>query len=372
MDYQLLNTKSLPPQVAAFFEEELKMMRVTAFPPRSWPGIDPLLSHLIDKGELAIIDSWEPNAFASYLGSGHYFIGINAGLICAITDAVFFAFECPAVANEFFISPRPIKLRQPPNLLFLDYEFIPKLPKNARFSDVVCTITEHEERRRLAVHIIHFALAWVCLHERAHILQGHLDLANQATNTDSFLEYHELAHSTSSVLRESMLLRQTLELHADALAIAELCKRNTQPSIWETYTVDLLQTPAAVYRFSVFAAGIVMQILKKLETHFGFGEYHPPTGVRFMSMFNESTHEHPDAVDEIGYGLRECSVLPDEFPHILPPFEFFTETDHWDPSSSERNINQLDELIKILRTIRPELNLAIDRLRRKLERYGDI
>lgn len=184
-------------------------------------------------------------------------------------------------------------ITQTPELLFrkeqvktksilLDYSYLLNLPKDHSFNSSFSTKTPDSEIDFSLIWLLFdYALAFICLHERAHILRGHWDYLKKELNTYEINEllslkdlltdkkaihnFQKESTPTDGILLYSpdQLQRQALEADADYWAFLELIARNTQKSYEWVYNYPFIKENKDIIFLSSCAVSFVFLLSKQ-------------------------------------------------------------------------------------------------------------
>lgn len=157
---------------------------------------------------------------------------------------------------------------------FWNYEWITALPRDATHFDIFWAYPDIEIRRHLAIVLLDFAVAWLLLHERAHVLKGHLGfLRDHRQDFDTILHLVRFERYQNTIPADNSFPPYTIEqmdLHglefdADLQATRELVHRNLQESIFSIYPREVLTDTPAVLYYTGVAIGVVHLVLRLME-----------------------------------------------------------------------------------------------------------
>jgi hypothetical protein len=313
---------------------------------------DPLMGQFACHHSTMLADLGGPNAAAWKSRPNHYAICFTPEMLLALFElALLYSYILEKDTKTPVGASFPLTVRQD---AFVDYEFIlageTAIRTNndqATFHFLSCFTNRpnSNEYLTMAVVLFDFALAWICLHERAHIVQGHVDYVIQ-TQRDASL--HVLCEAPIFQLDALTLSatdiqhRKCLEMDADAAAANEVLSRSLQPSTWSLYNM----CPYPRNRDDAIIMTVVMviatlTILKKMELARGGSPLYPTaeerityTVVGLLAYANPvagqfhirssmgGKHVRPDDWKAIMRGCLEAKKLLDRLnTKHLPSFE---------------------------------------------------
>jgi len=238
-----------------------------------------------------------PNAVAEKLEAGEYRIGFTPEIIFALYEAaLLYAAVLEGDEKEPIGTAMPIRMREG---AFYDYDFIlggaATIHLDDKFrlniSSYFSNLPKRNDYKILARLLFDFALAWVCLHERAHILKGHVDYVRYA-QLGKLYESPVLEAGYLGFSEKESLYRRCLEMDADVTAAIDLLTRNTQPSIWTLYRVcPRPKNDEEAIILSVAMIIVAMAVLKKIEMTGGISPEYPTTEERIAySVLNLASY----------------------------------------------------------------------------------
>jgi len=168
------------------------------------------------------------------------------------------------------------------NTFFLDYSYLLNLSNDYDFNESFCTaVPESKNDFAFVWLLLDYALAFICLHERAHIFRGHWDYLKKDLNTVEITEVLSLKdilkkqsgirdvqkefNSTDIILAYTgeQLQRQALESDADHWAFIELIARNTQKSYEWVYDYPFIKSKKDIIFLSSCAVSFVFLLTKR-------------------------------------------------------------------------------------------------------------
>ncbi|MBI9069176.1 MAG: hypothetical protein JEZ09_17905 [Salinivirgaceae bacterium] len=171
------------------------------------------------------------------------------------------------------------------NTFLLDYSYLLNLPSDYAFNEAFCTEVPHSEIDFAFVWLLFdYALAFICLHERAHILRGHWDYLKNELNTveiNEILSLKDLLKKQSGIHNlqkefsptDNILVytgeqhqRQALESDADYWAFIELIARNTQKTYEWVYDYPFIKSKSDIIFLSSCAVSFVFLLSKRNQT----------------------------------------------------------------------------------------------------------
>ena len=168
------------------------------------------------------------------------------------------------------------------NTFLLDYSYLLDFSNDYLLNESFCTpVPDSETDFAFVWLLLDYALAFICLHERAHILRGHWDYLKKELLTDEITEVLSLKDilkkqtgipnlqkefkPTDDILAFTgeQLQRQALELDADYWAFIELIARNTQKSYEWVYDYPFIKSKKDIVFLSSCAVSFVFLLSKR-------------------------------------------------------------------------------------------------------------
>jgi len=250
---------------------------------------DNALKRLRKECSIVLTDGGVPASKAFIDDKGKIYIGITTGFVLALLD-IAQMFSCSEFVDLYPPCRNPIVLPiDRIDSVFNDYGWITELPEDAPLTDMLIVGADEKLRMGLAVMLMEFSLAWIMLHERAHILQGHVVYVKEHYSHENLLSFLSLIGLQKDFRVDDefvaysgeQLMLQGLEYDADYFATLELVTRNLQESLKALYSKELLISQSDVLYYSGVAIGFVMLLLRNMERRNRFDANHPQVETRF-------------------------------------------------------------------------------------------
>lgn len=311
-----------------------------------------------------------PNACAYKSETGQYRICLTPELLLSLYEAaLLYAAWLELDETALVGTAMPMRIR---NGAFYDFEYL--LGRNSLcvsdletsppdVPDVSIFFSNSPKQKRykeMADLLFDFALAWVSLHERAHILLGHVDYERSLTKDTSFAVLYEAPTPESAQWRISdqrCLHRVCMEMHADTQAALDLISRNTQPSIWLLYEKSPHPTSREeIIILSVAMMLVTMAILKKIETLKGPDPRYPTVEERIAYTVLQLADIYRDDWMSVMKGCVQAKWYFDRSNGLLPSFSFSQQN-----GFTAVNSHRIRELKSVLYKLWPTLSDAVDR-----------
>ncbi len=352
------------------------------FPPIVFPsdlsaGNESKQKNLRKKCDLFLIDGGTPSAMVEPEPGGRLSIGYTTGFVMSLWELANFL-VCTRLFNfSPFCENISIKIpKERVDTIFYNYDWVTGLPNYVAFTDIFLVNPDNQVRKFLAFHIVDFAMAWILLHERAHILKGHVQFLKANYGAETMINFLKTRALQRTILPSNetipyigqQLEIQSLELDADRQATLELIHRNLQPSIWNVYPREIFSSNKVVLYYTGVAIASVHLILRLLERNTVLDPLHPQVAQRLHWQFivwmslNESCSNlnlQDDEIQAVDSGANRVLDFSDwlfdetGLP-ILPTRKSFTS--YGDKSMfGKESREKLDILIKVLSDIRPQL-----------------
>lgn len=271
--------------------------------PSRWT-IDEAIKKLFVNCELQIIHDATLSANSSF-NENKYIIQFSYGQILSIYEMILISYRYGVFDKMMNEKHETISFKFRRHLLendifLMDYSYLFKYPSdNHSFENYFSVDFDetNDDSFQLSLLLTDYALAFISLHERAHIVRGHLEYIkdenkiNQLFNTNNIdielFKKQQKFKPTDLKLTFShqQIIRQTIEMDADYWAFVELIARNTQDSYKDVYNYPFIKDKTDIIFLTCFSIALVFLLYMRYNIRQNYVDpYTPSPSIRLYQI----------------------------------------------------------------------------------------